>query len=133
MVGAWLIIAHMLGDYVLQSHWMATRKRASSAVAVAHAVTYTAPFAVLSALGLLPLGLAGLAIIAGTHAVIDRFGLARWVVWAKNQLAPARFRHAQTATGYPDDVPPWLSVWLLIAADNALHLTINAAVVAGGL
>lgn len=31
-----------------------------------------------------------------------------------------------TATGYADDVPPWLSVWLLIAADNIIHVICNA-------
>jgi hypothetical protein len=28
-------------------------------------------------------------------------------------------------TGYPADVPPWLAVWLLIAADQTLHLVCN--------
>jgi len=31
----------------------------------------------------------------------------------------------QTATGYPADALPWLAFWLLIIADNVLHLTIN--------
>lgn len=30
-----------------------------------------------------------------------------------------------TATGYQDDVPAWLSVWLLIITDNTLHLICN--------
>ncbi len=29
------------------------------------------------------------------------------------------------ATGYPSATPAWLAVWLLIIADNTLHLLIN--------
>jgi hypothetical protein len=29
------------------------------------------------------------------------------------------------ATGYPSATPQWLAVFLLIAADNTLHLAIN--------
>jgi hypothetical protein len=31
------------------------------------------------------------------------------------------------ATGYPPDRPPWMSVWLLIIADNVMHVAINSA------
>jgi hypothetical protein len=31
------------------------------------------------------------------------------------------------ATGYPPNSPIWLSTWLLIIADNVLHLTVNFA------
>jgi hypothetical protein len=34
-----------------------------------------------------------------------------------------------TATGYADDVPPWMAVWLLIIADNVLHIAINTAAI----
>ncbi len=30
-----------------------------------------------------------------------------------------------TTTGYPEDTPDWLSVWLLIITDNTLHIIIN--------
>jgi hypothetical protein len=33
-----------------------------------------------------------------------------------------------TATGYQDDVPAWLSVWLLIIVDNEIHLACNGAI-----
>lgn len=32
-----------------------------------------------------------------------------------------------SGTGYHKDDPAWLAVWLLIAADNTLHLAINYA------
>jgi len=113
------LVAHAVGDYILQSHWMATHKTKDSPVAALHAVTYTLPFAFITH------SLAALAVICGTHFLIDRFRLARFVVWFKNgPWLP------QTATGYQDDVPPWLSVWLLIAADNIIHVVCNALAIA---
>lgn len=116
-------LAHLIGDYLIQSHWMATEKTKRWWPAIAHAVTYGLPFLFVTQ------SVLALAVIVGTHAVIDRYRLARHVVWAKNQLAPTGFRPAHTATGYPDDTPPWLSFWLLIIADNCLHLVINVAAV----
>jgi hypothetical protein len=118
------LIAHGVGDYLLQSHWMATEKTKRWLPAVLHAVTYALPFLILTRSPL------ALLVIAGTHAVIDRYRLARYVVWLKNQAGPRRFRPAwadASATGYPSDTPPWLAVWLLIIADNVMHLVINAA------
>lgn len=108
------IVAHLVGDYLLQSHWMATEKTKNSVAAAVHAITYTLPFLFITQ------SIAALAVICGTHFVIDRWRLARLVVWLKN--GPWK---PLTATGYQDDVPPWLSVWLLIFADNTIHLLIN--------
>ncbi len=88
-------------------------------------MTYTLPFLACTR------SPARLAVIAGSHAVIDRYRLAKRVCWAKNQVAPAEYRSAWAdcqATGYPDDRPAWMTVWLMIIADNTLHLLINAAV-----
>lgn len=118
-----LVLAHLIGDYVLQSHWMATEKTRHWWPAIAHALTYGLPFLLVTR------SPAALAAIVGTHAVIDRYRLARHVVWLKNQLGPRTRRPGHTATGYPDDTPPWLAVWLLILVDNILHLSINWAAV----
>jgi hypothetical protein len=118
MFGADQIVAHLVGDYLFQSHAMATRKTKQTAWALFHAVTYTAAFLLITQ------SLTALAIICGTHFLIDRFRLARFVVWLKNGgQGPI------TATGYPDDVPPWMAVWLLIIADNTLHILINGLAV----
>lgn len=119
-----LLLAHLLGDYVIQSHWMATEKTKRWWPAIAHAVTYGLPFLLVTHSPL------ALAVIVGTHAVIDRYRLARYVVWAKNQVGPASHRppwSQAASTGYPADAPAWLAVWLLIIADNTLHLGINYA------
>ena len=123
MLGLGIVLAHLAGDYLLQSHWMATCKTQRWWPAIAHGITYTLPYLLVTQ------SVAALAVICGTHIVIDRYRLARHVVWLKNQAAPRSMRPAHTATGYAEDVPPWLAVWLLIIADNTLHLIINAAAV----
>jgi hypothetical protein len=116
------LLAHAVGDYILQSHWMATEKTKQSLAALCHALTYVLPFFFLR-----PSGWA-FVVIVGTHFVIDRWRLARFVVFAKNRLAPmdgwATWEYSK-GTGYPQDAPAWLSVWLLIIADNILHVSIN--------
>jgi hypothetical protein len=114
-------LAHLIGDYVFQSDWMASEKTVRHIPALAHAATYTAAFLPLTR------NWKALAVIGGTHFVIDRWRLAKHLCWAKNQLAPAAFRPGHTATGYGTDKPDWLAGWLLIICDNTLHLLINRA------
>lgn len=112
-------VAHMIGDYILQSHWMAAEKVRNSVAASLHAVFYTLPFMLIT------MSPGALAIICVSHFLIDRFRLARYVVWIKNGPWRGKAWRPLTQTGYPDDVPPWLSVWLLIIADNTIHVVIN--------
>jgi len=63
--------------------------------------------------------------IFGTHELIDRYRLARYVVWTKNWLGPNRPWVECSMTGYPAGRPTWLTVWLLIIADNICHICIN--------
>jgi hypothetical protein len=129
------IAAHLVGDYILQSHWMASEKTKRSLAAAVHAVTYALPFLFLTR------NPAVLAVIIGTHFAIDRWRLARFVVWIKNgtwlrpffgrDIADAGFLPDPiTATGYPESSPAWLAVWLLIIADNTIHILINGAALA---
>lgn len=125
LVTADQVACHVLGDYVIQSDWMSQTKTKSSIPAAAHALTYT--------LGFLPLtrNPKKLFVIGFTHFLIDRFRLARYICWGKNQLSPKEFRYPWSAakkTGYKDSAPPFLSVWLMIIADNFLHVMINACV-----
>lgn len=127
MITADQLVAHALGDYVIQSDWMAQEKTARSLAALAHALAYTLPFLFLTRSWL------ALLVIAATHFVIDRWRLARCLVWAKNLAAPRRYRHPWAecvGTGYHKDRPAWLAVWLLIAADNTLHVLCNGAAIA---
>ena len=123
MITADQLVLHAVGDYLLQSDWMATRKTKRWWPAAAHALTYGAPFLLLS-----PSWLA-LAVIVGTHAVIDRYRLARWVVWARNELLcpPAHEPRVKPGTPFPPETPEWLAGWLIIIADNVIHVLINGA------
>jgi hypothetical protein len=112
-------LAHLVGDYVVQTHWMATEKTSRSGPAALHAATYAACF--------LPVTRSwkALAVIGGTHFIIDRWRLAKHVAWLKNQAAPAAYRPPHTVTGYAPECPDWLAVWLMILTDNTMHLVIN--------
>lgn len=124
MITADQLVLHALGDYVLQSDWMAREKTRRWLPAFIHAAVYALPFLVLRP------SLLAFAVILATHAAIDRLRLARFVCWAKNRLAPrsewSRWENCRE-TGYPFDRPAWMTTWLLIACDNLLHIGLNAA------
>lgn len=117
------LAVHALGDYVLQSDWMANTKTKKSMAAVAHVVTYTLPWLVLTT------SWKALAFIAVTHFVIDRWRIARYICWVKNFIGPkgsnAPWSECE-GTGYHKDRPAWLSVWLMIITDNLMHVVCNA-------
>jgi hypothetical protein len=77
-----------------------------------HAVTYTLPFLFLTT------KLKTLLVIGGTHFLIDRFRLARYVTWLRNYPWPGSKPRA-----------PYLSAWLLIIVDNIIHVLINGAAI----
>lgn len=139
MVTADQILCHFLGDYIAQSDWMANEKIKRSIGALWHITTYIIPFLFLRP------SLAAALVIIATHFVIDRWRLARYLVWTKNFIAPQRILIWQRedgtearifgrnypwsvckATGYPPQTPAWLAVWLMIIADNIIHVLINA-------
>lgn len=141
MIGA-VLLAHLVGDYLIQSDWMAREKIHRWWPALVHGATYTLPFLLITT------DWRALAVIAGTHVVIDRWRLARYVIWLRNWLAPLRFRRSADpldppwvfeaynppwsecrGTGFPSSRPAWLAVWLMFIADNTVHLLINVAAV----
>lgn len=116
------LLAHFVGDYILQTHWMATQKTSRWLPAILHGITYGIPFIVATH------SVAALLVIVVTHIIIDRFRLARHLMWFKNQFAPKDFRPERSelkTTGYPASTPAWLSVWLMIIADNTVHVVLN--------
>jgi Protein of unknown function (DUF3307) len=116
MAAAFLVLlaGHLLGDWVVQSDWQANNKTRSWAALTAHVVSYHLIVGVLLLIPVLrhdwPAGkaLAVLTVSAITHAVIDR----RWPV-----------RALLRATGSPGFATVQ---WGVIAADQALHLSILA-------
>lgn len=116
------LLAHMIGDYVIQSDYMANEKTKNSFVCFMHVITYAIPFAFITQ------SVPALIAIAGTHFLIDRWRIARYVCWIKNLFSPFLWRHPWSecsTTGYHKDRAPWMSVWLLIIADNCMHVVCN--------
>jgi hypothetical protein len=122
-----LIAAHFVGDYVLQSHWMATEKVKRWWPAIVHGAVYTLPFIFVTQ------SIPALLVIGGTHVLIDHWRLAKYVNWAKNQIGPKdsrpSFEEAMANGGFAASTPVWLSSFLLFVVDNTMHFLINAGAV----
>lgn len=74
---AQLIIAHLIGDFLLQNEWMQAKSK-NSFVCSVHVALYSIPFVCLVGKGVLPVW-AGFAIFA-QHWLQDRFALhLRWM------------------------------------------------------
>jgi len=73
---AYLICAHLVGDFLLQNHWM-QQKSKSSLVCSVHVLCYSLPFWFLVAAGL---PVAALGAILAQHWLQDRFALhLKWM------------------------------------------------------
>ena len=114
------LILHLIGDYITQTDYMASNKTKTFRIAFLHAIVYTIPFILVTQSPV------ALLVILISHAIIDRYRLARYVIFAKNYLNDRTLKWEDcNKTGYPNSSPVWLTVWLMIIADNTLHLTIN--------
>lgn len=114
------LIFHLVGDYLTQTHWMAKNKVRSSVVATIHALVYSLPFLLIGSVW-------AWGVIFTTHALIDRYSLAKYVIWFKNRCTPGgvTWWEARHNFGYPTEMPAWMAFWLYVAADNTMHLIIN--------
>ena len=66
-------IAHLIGDYLLQSDWMAMNKKKANLPCLVHCFIYTA---VVWALTAWPIW--ALAVVFVTHFAIDRTWVIKW-------------------------------------------------------
>ncbi len=126
MITGTQIVAHLIGDYLIQSDWMANEKTKQTFPAFVHALFYTLPFLYIT------LSWKALVLILLSHLIMDRFRLARYICWVKNVVGPKSYRYSWKdceGTGYHKDRPPWLSVWLMIIADNTVHLIGNGLII----
>lgn len=125
MFTATQLVLHAVGDYVIQSDWMANNKTKAHLPAVCHAVTYILPFLLITQ------SVPALLVMAGTHLVIDRWRLARFVVAFKTMLLGPwehgwKTDYLDMTTGAPRGTPPFIAVWVMIIVDNVMHVVINA-------
>jgi hypothetical protein len=105
------LICHLVGDYVLQTDWMAKKKTSSLFAALVHSFFYALPFVFITGLSW------ALFVIFSTHIVIDHFRLAGMIM----RLKQWSWKHSDSSI----TTPPDLSLMLLIVIDNTIHLTIN--------
>jgi hypothetical protein len=118
------LVAHLVGDYVLQTDWMVKNKTTRNLATLVPSVVYSLPFLFITQKPLT------LAIIVGTHFLIDRWQLARYVAWTRNLIFPGSKPWPECSqTGFHREVPAHLSIWLLIIIDNTMHILINGAAI----
>jgi hypothetical protein len=116
-----LLILHLLGDYVFQTDRMASEKLHKGRMALLHAFIYSVQFYIF-----LDITVIAFLVIFLTHAVIDRYRLAKYVIFFRNWLHDRSLKWKDCKdTGFHKSKPIWLTVWLLIITDNTMHLTIN--------
>ncbi len=116
------LICHLIGDFCLQNDWMASKKRLNSFRCAVHVAVYTLVFLAITR------SIPALLLIAGTHFLIDRFGLA--LRWCEFYGVGDRWeRTLDMDTGKllyfrPAD-PAWKNFWLVVVVDQTLHLLCN--------
>ena len=136
------ILAHIFGDFILQSDWMALNKSKRSIPCLVHVLIYTACFLLLTT------SWKALLVIGATHFFFDRFHTPlKRLLWVKNHIGPTMqyppYEYCNS-TGYFDDSPYntkqadesmikqfgkprhfFITIWIYIIIDNFCHLFIN--------
>lgn len=105
------LICHLVGDYVLQTDWMAKNKTSSLFAALVHSFFYALPFSLITGPSW------ALFVIFSTHIIIDHYRLAAMVM----RLKQWSWRHHGHSSATSSDI----NLMLLIVIDNTIHLTIN--------
>ena len=116
------LLLHLVGDYLLQNDWMANEKTKKILPAFIHAFIYSLPFILITT----PLAAA---VIFISHFLIDHFRLVKYFLRLKEWRWKTEWGYITTkkeSNYYGKEVKPaWMWVWLMIIADNTLHLIIN--------
>jgi hypothetical protein len=107
------IVAHLIGDYILQNDYIANQKTKKTLPAIIHVLLYGIPFYFLVGFSY------SLFFIITTHFLIDRFRLA--VYW----INLINWNWKSNNFGFDDNKPIWMSVWLMIIYDNIFHIILN--------
>jgi hypothetical protein len=95
------ILAHFIGDYLLQNDLMAREKKSNSVFCALHIFWYMMPFYFCG------LTWWQLALIAGQHYAQDR---THFVAWYMENL------------GHRDFAKPPMAPWSIILTDNLFHI-----------
>ncbi len=113
-----MILAHLLGDYVFQTDFMARNKTKSSSVAALHAAMYTFVLAAVLATEFqvstetTEVFALKLLVVFITHFLMDRYSLARR--WMQLDFVDQK--------GFAESMKPWSTIII----DNTGHLCVLA-------
>lgn len=95
------IFAHLIGDYILQTDWMALNKKQKTIPALVHVLLYCAPFVFCS------LEPWQILLIGIQHFIQDR---TNFVIWFMKIKGSKKFASGPCAP------------WSIIVTDNVLHI-----------
>ncbi|AOM83993.1 DUF3307 domain-containing protein [Salisediminibacterium beveridgei] len=101
-----LFIGHLIGDYLLQTKWMAAGKATKWLPLLAHVTVYTLVIAVIAWVGFGGLSVVGVTVVFFSHGILDRRGVVQW--WVRTVTTP----------------PESEKKWLTIMVDQTLHIII---------
>lgn len=95
------IVGHLVGDYLLQNHWMALGKKRSTPICLLHCALWTAAVVLIGGFGL-----GATFVLFATHFVQDRTNI---VTWWMDAIGQRDFRIG-------------LAPWSSIVVDNVWHI-----------
>ena len=106
----YLLIAHLIGDFPLQTSWMAINKAHNWLPLIVHSALYTFIIGLISLIGFNGLAPWKLFVIFLVHVVLDR---RTFVAWWVNQIMRTNLSENR---------------WLGIMVDQVFHVTILALI-----
>lgn len=114
------LILHLLGDFILQNDEVRLHKKDKNLTGllycIFHCITYGIVFLFIT-------NWLGALLIAISHFLIDRWNIVGKFIKYKNGASNLK------NFGYSEDRPMFMSVWLYIIQDNALHLMCNYLII----
>lgn len=108
----WLIIAHLIGDYLFQTSWMAKYKATKWLPLLSHVTVYTFVLSIIAWFAFGGLTIWGILIIFVSHVFLDQRGFVVW--WVRTIMRVEDNKQAG---------------WLSIIVDQIFHVLIIAVVV----
>lgn len=105
-------LSHLVGDFVIQTDWMARGKKNNALICLTHVTTYMLPFLPMLLFGLPAWKLAAIAL---QHFLQDYWEFPVWFM---------------LNTGKAEFAKPPLAPWSIILTDNIFHLVFISLVLA---
>lgn len=102
------VLAHLIGDFILQNDWMAKGKKENSLICLIHIITYLIPFVFTDIIWW------GIVLIGVEHFIQDRTNIIVWFMRIK---------------GSDKFAEPPMAPWSIIITDNIIHILFIALIV----